>query len=329
MGLRVSGKRALIWLASPTTVFEASGVSTDGRARANVFEFQIGGTVVEANGYNQPYTEPVPVGQNAASGTLTTFYNNAAGEANAFLEAMRLAQHEVADCADVDAYELVIMPEGGCVGKEKWHFVNVVLENRELPIPMDDLLLYTTPFKAGAGTRSIITGNPVALTQTPVAWYELEYDTAPDSLAQTFTLTAPAYLSGVRIYHKCNVNPAPATLVVLLRVCAVDDNGLPDTGTVYATAYGQVDYSTGAWEFKTGDPDNGDFATAIWLPSGMYALVVNAVAGIESGAFFWAYPTPGTTDYYTGGMAYQWNGAAWVAASAGNIKDFLFKFNGY
>lgn len=329
MGLRVSGKRALIWMASPTTVFEASGVGTDGRARANAFEFQIGGAVAEANGYNQPYTEPVPVGQSGASGSLTTFYNNAANEANAFLNAMRLAQHAAAACADVAAYELYIMPEGGCVGHEKWRLVDVALGEYGLPIPHDDLLVYNTTFNAGAVTRALITGYPVALTQTPVAWYELEYNTAPDMLAQTFTLTEAARLTGVRIYHKCDVNPAPATLVVRLRVCAVDDNGLPDTGTVYATAYGQVDYSTGAWEFKTGDPDNGDFATAILLPSGMYALVVNAVAGIESGAFFWAYPTPGTTDYYTGGVAYQWNGAAWIAASSGNIKDFLFRFNGY
>jgi len=94
MGLRVSGKRALIRITPEGgTAFDASGVSADGRARANAFSFEIGAQIAEANAYNQAYTEAVPIGQNAASGSLTVFYNAQNGEANAFFETMRQAQH--------------------------------------------------------------------------------------------------------------------------------------------------------------------------------------------------------------------------------------------
>jgi len=100
MGLRVSGKRALIRITPDGgTAFDASGVSADGRGRANAFSFEIGAQVVDADGYNQDYTEPVPVGQSGVSGSLTVFFNSDSGEANTFLNAMREAQHTPAACA--------------------------------------------------------------------------------------------------------------------------------------------------------------------------------------------------------------------------------------
>jgi len=184
MGLRVSGKRALIRITPEGgTAFDASGVSADGRGRANAFSFEIGSQIVDADGYNQPYTEAVPVGQSGASGSLAVFFNSEAGEANIFLDAMREAQHDPADCEDPAEYTLDIMPEGECYGKEKWTLENVVLENLELPIPHDNLMVYTTPFRAGAVTRKSISVLLLGVEADGMIYRSLDVGATWDDLA--------------------------------------------------------------------------------------------------------------------------------------------------
>jgi hypothetical protein len=157
MGLRVTGKRALIRITPEGgTAFDASGVSADGRARANAFSFEIGAQIAEANAYNQAYTEAVPIGQNAASGSLTVFYNAQNGEANAFFETMRQAQHEPGECTDALKYTMEIMPEGECEGKEKWTLEDVVLTGLEFVTPHDNLMIIQAPWRAWAVERELI-----------------------------------------------------------------------------------------------------------------------------------------------------------------------------
>lgn len=157
MGLHVSGKRALIRIIPPTGVaFDASGVSADGRARANEFSFSIQAQVVEVDGYNQAYTEPVPVGQSKVSGSMTLFYNQAANEANAVLETLYVAQHAPDDCDDPAAYALDIMPEGECVGKELWHVSAFVVENLELPMAHDGVLVISFNWHGWVVNRCIL-----------------------------------------------------------------------------------------------------------------------------------------------------------------------------
>jgi hypothetical protein len=184
MGLRVSGKRALIRITPDGgTAFDASGVSADGRGRANAFSFEIGAQVVDADGYNQDYTEPVPVGQNSVSGSLTVFFNSDTGEANTFLNAMREAQHTPASCDDPTEYTMDIMPEGECLFKEKWTLEDVVLENLELPIPHDNLLVYTTPFRAGAVTRKSISALLMGVEADGLIYRSLDVGTTWDDIS--------------------------------------------------------------------------------------------------------------------------------------------------
>lgn len=157
MGLRVSGKKALIQLTAGTDpAFEISGVDTDGRSRANAFDFTIAGKVAEANGYNQPYTEPVPVGQSAVSGKTTVFYNSAADEVSEYLWTMYEAQHDPESCEDVAEYTMDIMPEGNCDGKEQWSLSQVILEDLSIKMPQDDLMTIDFSWRAWVPTRSTI-----------------------------------------------------------------------------------------------------------------------------------------------------------------------------
>lgn len=190
MGLRVSGKRALIRIIQPSGLaFDASGVGADGRARANAFSFEIGAQVVDADGYNQSYTEAVPVGQSRVAGSLTVFYNNDDDEANAVLAAMREMQHDPEACTDASAYTLEIMPEGECLGKEKWTIRNVVLVNLEFAIPHDGLMTITVPWQGWNAQRTRITRIQTCLdigipTPGVIASYEPEAEVVGGSTLQ-------------------------------------------------------------------------------------------------------------------------------------------------
>lgn len=161
MGLRRSGKNALIQLVEvidgvEQTPFDISGVGSDGRARADEFSFSIQGQVVEANGYNQPYTEPVPVGQSAVSGSLVVYYNGDTDDVNEVLWAIYEAQQNPASCTDVADYTIKIMPEGDCEGKELWSITGFVIETLDFPTPHDGLMRITLSWRGWVPTRSTI-----------------------------------------------------------------------------------------------------------------------------------------------------------------------------
>jgi len=161
MGLRKSGKNALIQLVEviesvEQTPFDISGVGTDGRSRANAFSFSVEGTVVDADGYNQPYTEPVPVGQSRVSGSLTVYYNGDTDDVNDLLWEIYEAQHDPASCEDVGNYTIKIMPEGDCEGKELWSITGFVIENLDIQMPHDNLMVIAFNWRAWVPTRSTI-----------------------------------------------------------------------------------------------------------------------------------------------------------------------------
>lgn len=158
MGLRVSGKNALITITppSPGTPFDISGVDTDGRSRANDFSFEIAGNVAEAEGYGEDFVEPVPTGQSRVSGSLKVFYNAATGEVEDFLWAMYQAQHMPEACTAVGAYALTIMPEGDCTGKAQWDFSQMIIETLSFPMPVNDLLYIEITWKAWEAERSAV-----------------------------------------------------------------------------------------------------------------------------------------------------------------------------
>ncbi len=161
MALRKSGKNALIQLVEVVetveqTPFDISGVGTDGRSRANAFSFTIEGTVVDADGYNQPYTEPVPVGQSRVSGSMTVYYNVTADETNDLLWTIYEDQHDPTDCADPASYTIKIMPEGECEGKELWSITGFVIENLDIQMPHDNLMVIAFNWRAWVPTRSAI-----------------------------------------------------------------------------------------------------------------------------------------------------------------------------
>jgi hypothetical protein len=142
MGLRVSGKKALIQLQRGSgTEFDISGADTDGRGRANDFQFEISGNVVDAVGYNEDWTEDVPTGQSNVTGSMTVFYNAAADEVEEYLWTMWDEEHATADCTDVQEYTMYIMPEGNCAGKTKWTISNVILRTLTFPIQHQEVLV--------------------------------------------------------------------------------------------------------------------------------------------------------------------------------------------
>jgi hypothetical protein len=163
MALRKSGKNALIQLVEVVsgveqTPFDISGVGTDGRSRANAFAFSIAGTVVDADGYNQPYTEPIPVGQSKVSGSLTVYYNVEADEVNELLWEIYEGQHDPESCTDPADYTIKIMPEGDCDDKELWSVTGFVIENLDIQMPFDGLMAIALNWRAWVPTRSTISG---------------------------------------------------------------------------------------------------------------------------------------------------------------------------
>lgn len=164
MALRKSGKNALIQLVEvlsgvEQTPFDISGVGTDGRSRANAFSFTIEGTVVDADGYNQPYTEPVPVGQSKVSGSLTVYYNVEADDVNDLLWEIYEGQHDPESCTDPVSYTIKIMPEGNCADKELWSITQFVIENLDIQMPYDNLMMIALNWRAWVPTRSTISGD--------------------------------------------------------------------------------------------------------------------------------------------------------------------------
>lgn len=157
MGLRVSGKNALITITDPAAAeFDISGVDSDGRSRANDFSMEIAGNVVEAEGYGEDFVEPVPTGQTRVSGSLKVFYNSAADEVEDFLWEMYQAQHAPGTCTPVGAYSMTIMPEGNCTGKAQWDLSQVIIETLSTPMPVADIMYIEVAWKAWEAERSTI-----------------------------------------------------------------------------------------------------------------------------------------------------------------------------
>jgi hypothetical protein len=147
MGLRKSGTNALIRLTAPDgSYIDLSGVALDGRSRANNFAFEIGANVLEAVGYNEDWVEHVPAGSSFWKAAVSVFYNAAADEVEEFLNAMHVAQHAVADCADAGVYTLRIMPEGDCEGVTDWRGEHAVLLTRTVHALPHELLMIEAAF---------------------------------------------------------------------------------------------------------------------------------------------------------------------------------------
>lgn len=119
---RLSGRRAMIQLqrgADPR--FDISGLSADGRGRANKFSFVVEPSgMIEISSFKDAWKQEIPEGASAWSADLTVFYNAAGGEANEYLMQMYREQHDPAACADPGAYTLYIAPEGRCEDLEEW-----------------------------------------------------------------------------------------------------------------------------------------------------------------------------------------------------------------
>lgn len=157
MGLRVSGKNALIQLKRGSgTAFDVSGVASDGRARANDFQFDISGNVAEAIGYNEDWTESVPTGQSKVGGSMTAFYNAASGEVEEYLWTMWEEQHAPASCTNVQEYTLLVMPEGNCSGKTLWTISNVVVKTLSFPVKHNEILVIQFTWDGWQVDRSTI-----------------------------------------------------------------------------------------------------------------------------------------------------------------------------
>lgn len=157
MGLRISGKKALVQLQRAAEAeFDISGVGSDGRSRANDFNFTVSGNIAMAEGYNEDYIEHVPTGQSTAEGSMTAFYNAAAGEVEDYLWTMYEEQHVVGACADVQEYTLYISPEGDCSGKTKWTINNIVIKNLNFPIKHNEILVVTFDWGGWKVTRATI-----------------------------------------------------------------------------------------------------------------------------------------------------------------------------
>ena len=231
MALRVSGKRALIRIKPPVgDDFDASGVSADGEARANAFAFNVEGTVVDGDGYNQAYTRPIPVGQSRVSGSMTLFYNNgggeaAAGEANDVLNALYTAQHAPDDCDDPAAYQMEVMPEGDCTGKELWYITAFVVENLDFQMPADNLMVIAFNWRGFTAARCIppvsvaisgeeavtegatedYTATVLPATHTAVTFvWDPEPDAGQGTAVATYTFPTPSTVTlGVTVTDAC------------------------------------------------------------------------------------------------------------------------------
>jgi hypothetical protein len=159
MSLRISGKNALVQLVNDEgtgSEFDISGSDTDGRGRANAFNFNIAGNVVEAMGYNEDGVEPVPTGQTRVTGSMTVFYSSDSGEVEEYLEEMYTAQHAPADCTDVGDYDMYIYPEGDCTGKTLWTMDHVIISDLDFQMPVDGLMIITFNWQAWDYTKETI-----------------------------------------------------------------------------------------------------------------------------------------------------------------------------
>jgi hypothetical protein len=147
MGLRKSGTNAFIRLTAPDgSYIDLSGVALDGRSRANNFAFEIGANVLEAVGYNEDWIEHVPAGSSFWKAAVSAFYNAADDEMEEFLNAMHVAQHAVADCADAGVYTLRIMPEGDCEGVTDWRGEHAVLLTRTVRALPHEIMMIEVAF---------------------------------------------------------------------------------------------------------------------------------------------------------------------------------------
>lgn len=162
--MRRTGKKALIQLVQDyvATPFDLSGLSSDNFSRSNEFSFEITAEVQEnVSGYNETYGESIPVGQSAWTASIKSYYNHAAGEVNAVLRAMVLAQHNADTNSANDwnyspAYALVIYPDGNKSGFEKWTLDNAVIKNYAPDMPHDDIMTLSAQFSGGKWTCEIV-----------------------------------------------------------------------------------------------------------------------------------------------------------------------------
>jgi len=150
---RTSGRNALIRIALPDgTLFDASGVSIDGRARSNKFTFEIRATLIETGAFNQMFVEPHMV-HGTVAGTLMLFYNNAPAEANVVLETLRRAQHQATSCTDAGAATMYVYPTGLCNCRERWRLRKVVFQNVALNVASADVMVLWCAWRAADARR--------------------------------------------------------------------------------------------------------------------------------------------------------------------------------
>ena len=159
MGLRVSGKNALVQLQRGSgDEFDISGVDTDGRSRANAFEFTITPEMARAMGFNEDWKEPVPLGQREVAGSMTVFYNSAADEVEDYLWTMHEEQHAPSACSDPQEYTMYVMPEGNCAGKTKYTITNVVLEDLPFVFNPSEISAISFTWSGWQVSKATITG---------------------------------------------------------------------------------------------------------------------------------------------------------------------------
>lgn len=145
--MRRSGKRGLIQLQRGTdALFDVSGLSADGFGRANEFSFSIEGVTEEAAGYNDAWSETVPIGESKWTASITVFYNAASNEVNDYLWTMWTEQHNPDACTDAQEYTLWIKPEGDCTGKESWEGSRAVIKKLDIQTPAKNIMTIKAEF---------------------------------------------------------------------------------------------------------------------------------------------------------------------------------------
>ena len=156
--MRVSCKNALVQLQRGSgDTFDISGKDSEGRSRANRFTLVITPQIARVLGFNEDWSEPVPLGQRAASGAVTVFYNAAPDEVEAYLWTMHEEQQAPSDCSDPQAYTMYIMPEGDCAGKTKFTISNVVLNELPLVFELGAVAVIRFTWEGWRVSRSTIT----------------------------------------------------------------------------------------------------------------------------------------------------------------------------
>jgi hypothetical protein len=162
--MRRSGKRALIQMQfADEAPFDISGLTADGFSRSNEFSFEINAEVQEGvSGYNEKHGETIPIGQGAWSASITSFYNPANAEANAYLWQMFTRQNDPDyDWEYGQAYRLIVMPDGEDIDHEIWTLRNAILKNYVPGLNQDEVMTLAAEFSGGMWACELIDGTDV------------------------------------------------------------------------------------------------------------------------------------------------------------------------